>query len=127
MKEIPMSFDQIQTVQGAWLDVVKPEQSLLDASNYFFGEVEELREALDVGKREEILSECADVITCALEMVRILGSDPETILTKKWERNLNKYSIPRHEELVGQGFSNPEAVTIQRQEWDRTRDAEYYP
>lgn len=125
MKEVPMSFDQIKVVEKAWSDVVKPEGTVQDEFRLLRGEVRELHQSLRKGDRREILSECADVMNFTMAIMRILGAEPEDVLTKKWERNLNKYNMATHEELVESGKTHEQAREIQKFAWDRKKDGEY--
>jgi len=91
------------------------------------GEVEELREELDLliqGKSspEKAGREVSDIVLFCLSLYRALKIDPETELKEKIARNHLKHPAYR----FNNGIAFSEAIRLDREEWTDERESDYY-
>lgn len=122
MKEQAMSFDQIKLVLKTFRQSINPHGQVGTEKEWVLGESLEL---FDASTKNEIASECADVIFHCINIIERQGMCVEDVLTKKLERNLNKYPIGEYNDLLATGMTSGEVQEIYRNKWDRGWDKNY--
>jgi NTP pyrophosphatase (non-canonical NTP hydrolase) len=117
----------MQEAHGVLSSVLNPEENEMELFGLLQDEVTELQDALATGDREIIANELADIILFSTQVASYYGIDVGDAVSRKIDRNFHKYNpaeIKRLEEE--EGLSAREARLRLKQEWDKTKDHEFF-
>ncbi len=88
-------------------------------------EMEELETAITSGIKGEIAEEIADCILILTSLASKCEIDLEEAISKKMERNYQKYDPDLRDKLISQGILEEEVMTVLKERWDKNKDKNF--
>lgn len=119
------SIRMVQDVAGHISERLAPHEDQWSILGHLRGEMDELIEAMQTGERKKVGQEIPDIVIFAFRLADMYGIDMAEAVTRKIERNAEKYNTHEVERLVDGGMTHEEARLHLKRSWDKSRDQEF--